>query len=137
MAIRCPLCGFLLRSDKISSLHLVTEDKEVTRNQLKVMMMVMMMVSVMAMMTIMMVMIMRTLHLHLKLKLMIPVKKSYFTFMMPPLLKSMLSIFTCVSVQCSCICRSTIIRNTRQIFIQNIIPGAVVTCDFGDCSVLP
>ena len=49
MTIRCPLCGFLLRSDKISSLHLVTEDKEVTRNQLKVMMMVMMMVMVMAM----------------------------------------------------------------------------------------
>ena len=78
MTIRCPLCGFLLRSEKISSLHLVTEDKEVTRNQLKVMMMVMMMVTVMAMMTIMMVMIMRTLHLHLKLKLMNPNEKIIF-----------------------------------------------------------
>ena len=58
MTIRCPLCGFLLRSEKISSLHLVTEDKEVTRNQLKVMMMAMMMVTVMAMMTNMMVMVM-------------------------------------------------------------------------------
>ena len=80
MTIRCPLCGFLLRSDKISSLHLVTEDKEVTRNQLKVMMMVTIMVTVMAMMTIKMVVIMRTLHLHLKLKLMIPVIKSYYVY---------------------------------------------------------
>ena len=33
---RCPLCGHLLSSSKMSSLHLVTEDKEATRSQLKV-----------------------------------------------------------------------------------------------------
>ena len=31
---RCPLCGHLLA--KMSALHLVTEDKEATRSQLKV-----------------------------------------------------------------------------------------------------
>ena len=80
MTIRCPLCGFLLRSDKISSLHLVTEDKEVTRNQLKVMMMVTIMVTVMAMMTIKMVVIMRTLQSALDVEIQDSSDKNHITF---------------------------------------------------------